>query len=247
MQKITVIYENENLLVLDKPSGLAVHKDGKRDEYTLADWVLENYQELAKVGEPWRAQNGEVILRPGIAHRLDKETSGVLLVAKTQEYFEYLKSLFKERQIRKEYRAFVYGGFKEEKKQGVIDLPIARSVKFGKFTAQGKSRGTKREALTHYEVLLQSGEKQEDDFAYLSLRPKTGRTHQLRVHLKAVHRPIVCDKLYAPKKPCTLGFERLALHAYKISFEDLDGKELTFTADLPDDFKKAKELLEKQS
>ncbi len=233
---VKIIFENEQLLVVDKPTGLMVHGDGKSDEYTLSDWLAENYPELKEVGEPWRAQNGEAILRPGIVHRLDKETSGVLLVAKTQDYFAFLKNKFKNREMQKEYRAFVYGGFKDEKSEGIINKKIGRSKNFGTFTTEPFARGTLREALTEYKVIKQTGESQEGDFAYLALSPKTGRTHQLRVHLKSIHRPIVCDKLYAPKRKCMLNFERLALHAHKIALHDIDGRALEFTADLPEDF-----------
>ncbi len=236
---IQVIFENDNILVIDKPSGISMHKDGKRDEYTVADWVLEKYPDLASVGEVWENQTGEKILRPGMVHRIDKETSGVVLIAKTQEYFLFLKDKFKNREIKKEYRTFVYGGFKEEKRKGVINKKIGRSVRFGTFNVEPHVRGTVREAITEYEVLNQTGESQEEDFAYLAVFPRTGRTHQIRVHLKSIHRPIVCDKLYAPKKQCDLGFDRLALHAFSISFVDLNGEETKFVAKLPLDFENA--------
>ena len=238
-----IIYEDDSLLVVNKPFGLMAHADGKSKEFTLADWVLERYPELAKVGEPWEAQDGTLILRPGIVHRLDKDTSGALVIAKKQEVFEKLKELFKNRAVKKEYRAFVYGGFKEEKKEGVIDKPIGRSPSdFRRFSAQPGARGNLREAQTEYRVLAQTGQSQENDFAYLAVFPKTGRTHQIRVHLKSIHRPIVCDSLYAPKKPCALGFKRLALHAYKISFV-LDGQEYVFEAGFPEDFLQGMEAL----
>ncbi len=240
-KRIKVIYEDENLLVLSKPAGLMVHSDGKSSEFTLSDWLLENYPEIKKVGEPWRAQNGEAILRPGIVHRLDKETSGVLLVAKNQVYFEFLKNKFKNREIKKEYRAIVYGGFKEDKKEGVIDKKIGRSKNFGIFITEPFARGALRDAQTEYKTLAQTGESQEKDFAYLALFPRTGRTHQIRVHLKSIHRPIVCDKVYAPKKDCALGFRRHALHAYKISFIDIYNSKKEFFVDLPNDFKDALE------
>ncbi len=237
--KIKIIFEDEHLLVVNKPAGLMVHRDGRSDEYTLADWLLKMHPEIKEVGEPWTAQNGEVIYRPGIVHRLDRETSGVLVIAKDGATFEELKNAFKKRLVQKEYRAFVYGGFKEEKMQGVIERKIGRSpADFRKYSAESTARGTLREARTEYKVLEQSGSSQERDFAYLALFPKTGRTHQIRVHLKYIHHPIVCDKLYAPKKPCALGFERVALHAYKISFE-LQGKVHDFRADLPSDFESA--------
>ncbi len=241
---IKVIFEDDNLLVIDKPSGISMHKDGVRDEYTVADWILEHYPCLDSVGEAWTDNKGQKIPRPGIVHRLDKDTSGVVLIAKSQNFFEYLKNQFKNREIQKEYRAFVYGGFKEEKQEGAINKAIGRSKKFGLFNVEPHIRGKAREALTEYKVLEQSGESQENDFAYLLLRPKTGRTHQIRVHLKYLHRPIICDKLYAPKKDCALGFSRLALHAYKITF-NYHGKEHSFCAELPDDFKNALQELRK--
>ena len=235
-KEIKIIFENNEFLVVNKPGGLIVHGDGKSSEYTLADWLLENYPEIENVGESWTDDKGNKIPRPGIVHRLDKETSGVLLIAKNQETFLKLKELFMSRKVQKEYRALVYGGFKEDKKEGTIEKKIGRSKNFGKFEVEPFARGTLREALTFYKVLAQTGQDQNKDFAYLALFPKTGRTHQLRVHLKSIHHPIICDKLYAPKKDCALGFKRLALHAYKISFE-LDGKLFEFEAELPRDFR----------
>ena len=243
-QDIKIIYESKDFLVLNKPAGIMVHGDGKSNEYTLADWLIENYPEIENVGESWTDNKGNKIARPGIVHRLDKETSGVLLVAKNQETFLKLKELFMSRKVQKEYRALVYGGFKEDKKEGVIEKKIGRSRNFGKFEVEPFARGTLREALTFYKVLAQTGQDQNKDFAYLALFPKTGRTHQIRVHLKSIHHPIICDKLYAPKKDCALGMSRLALHAHKISFE-LDGKTFEFEAELPQEFIHALDLVEK--
>ncbi len=245
-QNPKIIFEDKNLLVINKPGGLMTHGDGKNNEYTLADWLLENYPDIKDIGEPWRAQNGEAILRPGIVHRLDRETSGVLLIAKTQEYFDFLKDQFKERRIQKEYRAIVYGGFKEEKLDGIIDKKIGRSKKFGIFITEPFARGNLREATTKYKVLFQTGESQEKDFAYLALFPKTGRTHQLRVHLKSIHHPIVCDKLYAPKKECVLNFNRHALHAFKITIKDKNNNTISFQAPLPDVFEKALDIIRRE-
>ncbi len=244
---LDIIFENQDLLVINKPAGLMVHPDGKSSEYTLADLILKQYPELKGVGEPWLDPKGNTIYRPGIVHRLDKETSGVLLIAKSQEYFEFLKSKFKSREIQKEYRAIVYGSFSDNKKEGVINKKIGRSKKFGVFTVEPFARGTLREATTRYKVLAQSGSKQDEGHAYVAVHPKTGRTHQIRVHLKSVQHPIVCDKLYAPKKECDLGMQRLALHAYKISFKDTSGELLEFLAPEPNDFKAAVELLQNKT
>tara|TARA_B100000745_G_scaffold53689_1_gene31868 strand:- start:705 stop:1388 length:684 start_codon:yes stop_codon:yes gene_type:complete len=219
----TIIFEDTDILVIDKPAGLMVHDDGRTNERTLSDWVLKTYPKLQDVGEHW-----EGIPRPGIVHRLDKETSGVMVLAKTQKSFEMLKEQFKKRQIKKTYRAFVYDQFNEVR--GEIDRPIGKSKSdFRKWSAQPGSRGLQREAHTAWEVL-----DTIDTYTYLELKPTTGRTHQLRVHLKAIHHPIVCDALYASKRECGLNFKRLALHAHTIT---IGGN--TFKAPLPQDFKEA--------
>lgn len=234
-----IIFENENLLVLDKPAGLVVHSDGRTDEETLADWVLENRPEMESVGESWRADSGEIIPRPGIVHRLDRATSGVMVLAKDQATFEYLKSLFQNRKIQKTYRAFVSGSFKE--KEGVIDAAIGKSRKdFRKWSAEEGARGKLREAFTEFSVLGEYFDEQADEVAsFLELRPKTGRTHQLRVHLKSLGRPIIGDELYAPKKLALLGFDRLALHAFSLEFQDQEEATRVFEAGLPEDFENA--------
>ena len=133
-------------------------------------------------------------------HRLDKGTSGVLVFAKTPEAYEFLKNAFHEREVKKTYLAFTYGVPKERK--GTIDFSIGRSRKdFRLRSAQPKARGTLRDALTRYEV---AGEDQGGKHALMKVMPETGRTHQIRVHLKAIHHPIVCDPLYAPNHPCDL-------------------------------------------
>jgi 23S rRNA pseudouridine1911/1915/1917 synthase len=230
--EIPIIFENDEVLVVDKPTGLVVHSDGKTDEPALTDWVLEKYPEVESVGEPAR-YNGKEIARPGIVHRLDRETSGVIVLAKTQESFLNLKKQFQDREIEKTYNAFVYGALKEEK--GTIDRAIGKSKSdFRKWSAQRGARGELREAITDYKVL-----KKNKDFSYVEVSPKTGRTHQIRVHFKAINYPVVCDKLYAPKRACELGFDRLALHARSITFSLLDGESVTVEADIPEDFKDA--------
>lgn len=234
--KPVIIFEDEKILVINKPAGLVVHSDGKTKEPTVADWLVEAYPRIKEVGEPWVNEKEEVIPRPGIVHRLDRETSGIMVIAKTQESFEFLKEQFQERTIQKTYRAFAYDSFKES--EGEIDRPIGKSkTDFRKWSAQPGSRGVQREAHTAWEV-LQTVEEKGKVYVYLDLTPTTGRTHQLRVHLKAIHHPIVCDKLYAPNRECALGFERLALHAYSLTIPDAQGSTQTFKAPLPDDFKK---------
>ena len=233
--KINILYEDDDVLVVNKPSGLVVHSDGKTKEPTLTDWILENYPDVRGVGEPTKLSDGTMIDRPGIVHRLDRETSGVLLVAKNQKAFEFLKKQFQEREMEKTYRAFVYGEMKND--SGVIDRPIARSTgDFRKWTAERGRRGEEREAVTEYRVLARY-----NGFSFLDVHPKTGRTHQIRVHLKAISHPVVCDKLYASKKECALGFSRLALHAFSLKFNTPSDKTVIVEAPYPDDFKEAVE------
>lgn len=231
--KVKIIYEDKNILAINKPSSLVVHPDGKTVEPTLVDWILKNYPEIENVGEPLILSTGEIIKRPGIVHRLDRETSGVLVVAKNQKTFLFLKEQFKERDIKKSYRAFVYGEMKEEK--GIIDRSIGRSSKdFRMWSAQRGARGQMRTAITEYNVL-----ERGNGFSFVEANPKTGRTHQIRVHFKAINHPIVADSLYAPKREKDLGFDRLALHSYSIEFSLPDGKKIKLEAELPEDFKMA--------
>lgn len=226
----TILYEDKDLLALDKPAGLVVHADGKSDTPTLADWLMEKYPNIKEVGEPWTAPNGEIIFRPGIVHRLDRDTSGVLVVAKTLESFTYLKKQFQERLAKKTYRAFVYGIMKND--TGIINKPIGRSTSdFRKWSAEFGARGELRESVTEYKVLERGKEA-----TFLEAYPKTGRTHQIRVHLKAIGHSVVCDALYAPKQKCILGFSRTALHAFSLEILSPTGKPLHFEAPLPSDF-----------
>jgi len=191
LPKITTLYEDDNILAIYKPAGIMVHPDGRSEETTLIDWIVKNHPEMKGVGEPVTLSDGTKLERPGIVHRLDRDTTGVLLLAKTREGFTHLKAQFQSREVKKVYRAFVYGDIKELR--GVIDLPIGRSKSdFRKWTAQRGKKGEEREAVTIYTTLFRSPE-----VSYIEARPKTGRTHQIRVHMKAVHHPVVADALYA--------------------------------------------------
>lgn len=228
----TVLYEDKDVIAINKPAGLVVHGDGKTKEPNLVDWLLLKYPEIKSVGEPGRDSHGNEILRSGIVHRLDRETSGVMLVAKTQESFENLKKQFQEHKIQKKYEAFVYGQIKVD---GVVDRPIGRSASdFRKWSAQRGARGEMREAITEYKVI--SANK---DYSLVELLPKTGRTHQIRVHMKAISHPLVSDSLYAPNHDNALGFDRVALHSREVTFMGLDGKSHTVEAPYPEDFEKA--------
>lgn len=238
---IEILFEDDNVLVINKPAGLMVHPDSKNSEgATLCDWLIERYgEEFKEVGEPMTHADGTVMYRPGIVHRLDRETSGVLLVAKNQSTFTFLKKQFQNHEILKKYLAFVYGSVKTDR--GVINRPIARSRSdFRRWSAQQGSRGEAREAVTHYRVL---GRKDTPiPLSLVEFEPKTGRTHQIRVHSKSMHHPLVADALYAPEnliKSHALGFDRLALHACSITFMMIDGSEKMIEAPFPADFERA--------
>lgn len=234
---IPILYEDDEVIVINKPAGLVVHPDGRTKEFTLADWILENYPSIRGVGETIPLTKGGVIEKWGIVHRIDRDTTGALLIAKTQSSFLNLKSQFQARTIKKTYRTITQGTFKEA--SGTINKPIGRSMSdFRKWSAEYGARGELREAVTDYHV-LGIGEVGGVKLSYLEVSPHTGRTHQIRVHLKAVGHPILCDKLYAPKSPCVLGFERIALHAFNIVFKGQNGAEHMVEAPIPADFKEA--------
>lgn len=230
---IPTLYEDNDVLVIDKPVGVQVHADGRIENETIADWFVRREPSARGVGEPQTLQDGTVIDRPGIVHRLDRDTSGIMILAKTQDAFLHLKAEFHDRRAKKEYRAFVYGTMKEN--EGTISRKIGRSASDPrKRSAEKGAKGTLRDAVTDWELITQN-----ETHAYLKLLPKTGRTHQLRVHLKSISRPIVGDTLYAPQNLLAgdnLGFDRLALHAYQLTLILPNGSMQTFTADLPDSF-----------
>lgn len=236
----TVLYEDNDVLVINKPAGLIVHSDGRTEEHSVAAWVLAQYPSLKDVGEPWTSPQGEVVPRPGIVHRLDRDTSGVMILAKTPEAYAYLKEQFQSRTTEKTYRAFVYGHPKGD--SGVIEAEIVRlrtvPPRWG--VARTGEDKKHRAAITHWKVLERGVDpKTGERVAYMEAKPKTGRTHQIRVHLKHFNHAVVADKLYAAGRPGLLGFSRQALHAFSLSIELPSGKRSTFEAPLPPDFTEA--------
>ena len=245
----TILYEDKDVLAINKPAGLVVHSDGKTNEKSLVDWIISKFPKIKDVGEAGRTPSGEEILRSGIVHRLDRETSGVMLVAKNQKSFENLKEQFQDHEVRKVYHAFVYGEMPArlngisrsggKNYEGTIDRPIGRSSKdFRLKSAQRGARGEMREAVTDYKVLNKA-----KGYSFVEVSPKTGRTHQIRVHFKAINYPLVSDSLYAPKRENSLGFKRLALHSQSVTFADVKGKLQTVLAPYPKDFEQAVTLL----
>lgn len=257
MQNLKIIFEDDSILVLDKPPGLVVDRSETQKVPTLEDWLRENYDTLVY-------HNKNIPERMGIVHRLDKDTSGVLLVGKTQEVLENLQIQFKERKTKKEYLALVHGLMEGG---GVVDAAIGRNLKNReKFTVslQGDALEA-RWAVTKYEPLerLQfTGDRLQQIFSdfnkiqmhklstihynlYTLLRchPLTGRTHQIRVHLKYIGHPIVGDEKYAGRKIYRLDHRwcpRQFLHAHKLGFRHpVSGKWMEFESPLADDLEKA--------
>jgi len=253
---IKILFEDKNVLAIDKPAGVMVHSDGKTKTKTIADWLLLNYPAIKNVGEPFiiEREGGkkEKILRPGIVHRLDKETSGILLVAKNQKTFLFLKEQFQNHKIKKVYKAFVYGYVSDPKaslltsKRGIIDVPIGRSQKdIRAYTAGRGARPPLRDAVTEYVVLNKFTDTNNNDkkkevehqYSYVEAYPKTGRTHQIRVHMRYINHPVVSDPIYRGAKDLSLGMKRLALHANFITFSLPSGELKTVESPLPTDFK----------
>lgn len=240
VDEIEIIYEDKDFLVINKPAGLIVHKAASNTAKTLVDYLLEIYPELRTVGED--------LSRPGIVHRLDKDASGLMVIAKNNNSFSMLKKQFKNRTVNKEYTTLIHG--KIIKDDGEIRFPITRAKSGHKMAAlpissnhnkkrlsnrdQGniKAKTKAREALTLFTV-----EKKWPHFSLLSVNIKTGRTHQIRVHFAAYGHPLLGDELYGtPKtkvknKKFSLG--RLFLVARKLSFKDMSGEKKEFQIDLP--------------
>ncbi len=241
--QIPIIFETPDLLVINKPAGLIVHGDGKHDEYSVADWVAETYPETAGVGEGMTIEHeGEEIAinRSGIVHRIDRDTSGVLLIAKTQEAFDHLKQQFQDHTIKKKYVAIVFGWPRDER--GIIDVPIGRSgSNIRAWSASRNARGVLRNAVTRY-VVKRKFDDHGTKYALVELYPETGRTHQLRVHMAHLGHPLVADPIYAGNKTSELPISRTALHAEKLTFENLDGKTVEAVAPIPADFAAAVNL-----
>ena len=242
---IKILYEDKDILAVDKPAGLVVHPDGKTEEPALTDWVIKNYPKTKNVGESIETTKDGTIERPGIVHRLDRGTSGVILIAKTKAGHACLKEQFQNQTIEKKYVAIVHGDMKD--KYGIINRPIGRSPSdFRKWSASRGARGEMRPAETWW-TLIASGRPVNTDsgerYSLVIAEPKTGRTHQIRVHFKAIQHPIACDDLYSPEKASILGMTRTALHSSSILFTNCSGKKVTVKAPLPKDFQNAVEEL----
>lgn len=213
---LDIVYEDEDLLVINKPEGLVVHPAESYRGPTLVHGLLYQTTDLSSI-------NG--VIRPGIVHRIDKDTSGLLLVAKHDRAHTLLSRDLSEHKITRTYHALCYGHFKE--RTGTVDAPIRRHPK--NRLKMAVVEGGKH-AVTHFEVL-----KTFDDYTLIACELETGRTHQIRVHMAYINHPIVGDPLYGPRD--RKGHTGQFLHAYSISFyHPIKKKHMTFTADMPESF-----------
>jgi len=226
-----ILYENQDFLVINKPAGVNTHPTLKNiNEPSIASWFCYRYSRAKKVGEDK--------LRPGIVHRLDKDTSGILILAKTNSAFFYFKKLFFSKKINKRYLALVKGEINKEK--GRIEFELTRSSASGKrkIVLPQKKKSTKettkktKVALTLYEVA-----KKYQGYTLLKVEPKTGRTHQIRIHLASIGFPVAGDRTYGNITSVDEKlFPRQMIHAYKISFFLPNGELLETQAPIPKDF-----------
>lgn len=211
----TIIAETDAWLVIDKPAGLLVHADRTSTEPTLVDWLIARYPSIAKVGED--------PVRPGIIHRLDREVSGLMVIAKTQAAYEDLGKQFRERTTHKTYLALVHGVI--EKDEGDIKFRIARSATAARMAARPSHEEEGRAAWTHYRVL-----ERFRGATHVELEIFSGRTHQIRAHVHALGRPVIGDTLYALKKTeRNIKAPRLMLQSVHLAFNDpATGERQTF-------------------
>jgi len=234
---LSILYEDPSVIVIDKPPGMVVHPAYGNPSGTLVNALLYHCSDLAGI-------NG--VLRPGIVHRLDKDTSGVMVVAKNNEAFYDLTKQFKNRAVKKVYLAIVYGRMNQN--EGSIESAIGRHPTQRKRMSTRTKRG--REAITRWKKL-----EEFDDCTLLEIFPRTGRTHQIRVHLSSIGHPVLGDPLYGRKgslgavhdsalRECTKRMNRQALHAQRLEFtHPRTGERVQFVSPIPVDMKDVLECL----
>lgn len=225
---LDVVYEDERILVINKDRGVVVHPAAGHRKGTLVNAILNRCPDLKGIG-------GEI--RPGIVHRLDKDTTGLLVVAKDEEALCALQSQIKDRTAKREYLALTKGRLPAD--SGIVDAPIARDQRDRKRMAV---RPGGREAVTAFEVVTRFG----NEYTLLVAKLRTGRTHQIRVHMAHLKHPVVGDPVYSRTKG-ELGMDGQALHAFKLGLVmPKTDRYVEFSAPLPDDFRNALETLERR-
>lgn len=218
---LKIIDETTDYLVIEKPAGLLVHTAPGKTETTLADELLAQYPAIASVGDS--------VERPGIVHRLDRDVSGLMVVAKSQPMFLSLKRQFKRHTVLKEYTALVHGVLTPSQEHGIIEKPIGRShTGRGRMAAYSQAQSDSREAKTEYWIITRLRHH-----TLLRVRIYTGRSHQIRVHLFALGYPVVGDKVYQQKRIKPAKIERLFLHSTKLGFKDLAKQYHEYESELP--------------
>lgn len=221
---LDIVYEDSDLIVVNKPQGMVVHPANGNYSGTLVNALLAHCENLSGIGG---------VIRPGIVHRLDKDTSGLLVVAKNDLAHLSLTEQIKERQVRKEYLTLVYGNLKND--SGSVNAPIGRHPVERKKMAVVFRNG--KSAITHYQVLKRFG-----NYTYLQIVLETGRTHQIRVHMAYIGHPIVSDPVYSSKSKFNLAGQ--FLHAHKLAFvHPRTGKKMEFSVELPSQMKKILQAL----
>ena len=239
---LKILYEDEDILVIDKPANLVVHPGAGHKQDTLSNALIARYPEIINVGDP---------ARPGIVHRLDEDTSGLIVAAKTTKGFEYMKNLFLTRDIQKEYLTLVHGI--PVKMHDIINAPISRSATHVKMrVGQGK------EAVTEYRILQTNAEQVKgsgsesgmaqsgsqglpvDEMALIRVKLHTGRTHQIRVHMAHIGHPVVGDQLYGGyfKQQDSQLINRQFLHATQLKFKLPNGTQIDLESPLPEELQK---------
>ena len=235
---LDVVFEDSDIIVINKPSGMVVHPAPGNYTGTLVNALLYHCRDsLSGIGG---------VMRPGIVHRIDKDTSGLLVVAKNDAAHRALSEELGYHGIEREYHALVRGGFREE--SGTVDLPIGRHPVDRKRMAVLKNGERAREAVTHYEVIRAYGQ-----VSYLRLRLETGRTHQIRVHMSYLGHALLGDEVYSStkipfEKQHAPLFDGQILHAKRLSLtHPRTGERMTFECELPDNFKKLLDILDNQN
>lgn len=222
---LKIIYEDENFILVNKKYGMVVHPAYGNHTGTLVNALMYYTQNLSNV-------NGKI--RPGIIHRLDKDTSGLIMVAKNNNSHAKLASMFIDKTIHKTYLCIVKGNFSEEKSEGRIENLIGRDVKDRKKMSIVEKNG--KIAISNYKVI-----QQVENYSLVEVKIETGRTHQIRVHMKSINHPVLGDSIYGNSDNLS---KRQMLHAYKLEFKNpIDEKEYKFTAPLFDDFVEVAEKL----
>jgi 23S rRNA pseudouridine1911/1915/1917 synthase len=230
--EINIVFEDKNLLVIDKPAGIIVFREDKASQKTLINLLVEKYKNLKNVGEAPRY---------GIVHRLDKDTSGLLLVAKNNETLFFLQGQFQQRKVIKKYIALVSGEIKNEK--GIIDTLIGRGQKDRKkqkvyLPFEPNAKG-KRKAFTKYRVLKRFVDKKQNKYTLIEAEIKTGRKHQIRVHFQYLNHPIAGDKTYSFKNQIAPEcLKRQFLHAVYLKIKIPGSGEKEFESNLPENLTK---------